>query len=244
MGSAKDPDTGHPLSWPLVRARLDDRITQILDTVEASSWQGYLTGKENFRETVAVIQPYKGHRNRGERPFWYYAIYSYLRDSRNAVVVDGMEADDAISINACTDMGGSVICSRDKDLRMVPGYHYQWPSWKQEEQEPFWVGPISGLQFFYTQLLTGDSADNIPGLYNVGPKSASVKRLSEYASELEMFKEVQHQYELRFGSFWEMFMWENGTLLWMLRSNNTDEWHYRQKNLTEALRSEMQAGVQ
>lgn len=240
MGSARDPDTKHPLSWPLVRARLEDRITSILEATDAESWQGYLTGKENFRERVATIVPYKGHRNRGERPFWYYAIFAYLRDVRRAIVVDGMEADDAISIAACSDWMGSIICSRDKDLRMVPGWHYQWPSWKQEEQHVFNVGPIDGLRFFYEQLLTGDRADNIPGLYRVGPKSVPVQTVREATTEQQMFRVVQKEYELRFGSYWDMFMCENGRLLWMLRSEG-DDWYHRQKNLTETLREQMQA---
>lgn len=233
MGSAKD-DEGFPLKWPLVQSRVDERIWGILDSVEAEGWQGYLTGKENFREKIATIQPYKGHRNRGERPFWYSAIYSYLSRDRGAIVVDRMEADDALAIRANLDPDSVIICSRDKDLLMVPGWHYQWPSWKQEEQHPFFVTELEGLRFFYTQLLIGDSADNILGLYGVGKKSASVKRVQEAETELQMFEEVKEQYRLRFGSYWDMFMCETGRLLWMKRTLE-DDWYNRQKELNRGV---------
>ena len=79
-----------------------------------------------------------------------------------------------------------------------------------------------------------DYSDNIPGLYNVGSKAACVQRIKTYCTELQMFKEVQLQYELRFGSYWDMFLCENGKLLWMLRSKD-DDWYARQKDLTAEL---------
>ena len=235
MGSATD-DEGHPLKWPLVRARVDSRIEQILEATEAESWQGFLTGRDNFRERVATIKPYKGERKRSERPFWYAGVFDYLRDVKRAAVIHGMEADDAIAIEHHNSSGTTVICSRDKDLRMVPGWHYVWPAWTQPEQKPFYVTELDGLRAFYSQLLTGDRVDNILGLYGVGVKSACVQRLKEYGTELEMFAEVKAQYEMRFGSYWDMFMCENGRLLWMLRSKD-DDWYGRQKALDNSLLS-------
>lgn len=230
MGSAKAED-GYPLPWNLVVARVDKRIEQIVRATEADYWNLYLTGKDNFRDKIATIQPYKGTRDRNNRPFWYLGIYNYLRDDRNAIVIDGAEADDGLTIEHANSDGHTILCSRDKDLMQVPGWHYTWPSWKQEEQQPHIIGELDGLRFFYGQLLTGDRSDNIPGLYNVGPKSASVNRIwNETDSELSCFKEVKQQYKLRFGSYWDMFMCENGRLLWMKRSED-DDWYIRQKEL-------------
>lgn len=232
MGNASDPDDGLPLAWPLVQWRVDDRIEHIIKATGATSWTGYLTGEGNFRENVATIRRYKGKRNRAERPFWFEGVYRYLRYDLGAEVAQGREADDSI---ACAAGGeGSVVCSRDKDLLQLPGWHYQWPGWKQPEKPPFYLSEIDGLRNFYSQLLTGDVADNIPGLYNVGPKSATVKRVREFETELDMFREVKEQYELRFGSYWDMFMCENGRLLWLLRHDD-DDWYHRQKQLDEQL---------
>jgi hypothetical protein len=68
-----------------------------------------------------------------------------------AVVVDGMEADDALAIEQTQynlDMGEecSVICSRDKDLRQVPGYHYGWEAWNAPEYAMKWTDELGHLE--------------------------------------------------------------------------------------------------
>lgn len=250
MGSAKNEE-GLPLKWPLVQARIDSRIEHILTETEADTWQGYLTGSGNFRDEVATIQPYKGTRVRSERPFWYPAVYSYLRDDRGARVIKGMEADDAIVMEGLSD-DHVVMCSRDKDLMMAPGWHYMWkfhnskdtktaclshrfwPEIKKAEQKPIKVDELTGFKFFCAQCLTGDSADNIPGLYNVGMKSAAIDKIIAAENELQAFEIVKQQYELRFGSYWDMFLAENGRLLWMKRSEE-DDWYARQKGYNRLL---------
>lgn len=236
IGCATQEDKKTPLEWPLVQWRVDQRIDQILESTGAESWQGYLTGKGNFRDETATILPYKGNRDRADRPYWYTNIFNYLITERGCVLVDGYEADDALAMYHFGSDDSTVLCSRDKDLRQVPGWHYTWPSWRQEEREPYYISELDGLRFFYSQLLTGDRADNIPGLYGVGSKSAMVLRVQKAETELEMFKEVKEQYELRFGSYWDMFMCENGRLLWLLRHED-DDWFHRQKEIDAALQS-------
>lgn len=229
MGSLKFPDTGNPLPWPIVRDRIDLRIEQIQLATEASSWEGFLTGKGNFRDEIATIRPYKGNRVRADRPFWYQAVYLYLVNERNCTVIEGSEADDAIASLAGE---GSIICSKDKDLLQVPGWHYTWSVFGQEEKTPFFITEVEGLRNFYKQLLTGDSTDNILGLYGVGTKSTLVKKLDELTTELEMFEHVYKQYQDRFGSYCLTFMIENGSLLWLVRNSNKFEWTDRALELT------------
>ena len=161
--------------------------------------------------------------------------------------MDKYEADDAIAMAQTDD---TVICSRDKDLMMVPGKHYSWSFFNAKDTETedlgklFWpelkkadrhvihVDELYGTKFFYCQLLTGDNVDNIPGLFGVGYKSAHVSKVKACSTEREAFKIVKEQYELRFGTYWDMFMAENGRLLWMLRSPE-DDWYLRQKELTD-----------
>lgn len=218
FGSASRED-GNPIPWAFVVSRLDSRIANILNTVSSDTHQLYLTGEGNYRKSDATIKPYKGHRP-SEKPYWYEHIWNFLVAHRGAEVVKGIEADDAMGIAQSGEE--TIICSRDKDLKMIPGWHYSWPSGSQPEKGPWWQTEEEGTRFFYQQLLTGDPTDNIPGLYNVGNSSALVKQLKDMDSELEMYKHVRTQYEKRFGSYWTMFLHENARLLWIQREEDED----------------------
>jgi 5'-3' exonuclease len=147
-------------------------------------------------------------------------------------VVEGIEADDAVGIAQYQNrfvIGGhlgkslgidTVICSRDKDLHMIPGWHYTWSAGAQKEKPLWWQDETEALRCFYRQLLTGDSTDNIPGLYGVGPSSSCVKCISTLDNELDMFRTCYEEYEKRFGSYAEQFIKENADLLWILREEN------------------------
>jgi 5'-3' exonuclease len=131
----------------------------------------------------------------------------------------GHEADDEISIDARSawrDGIDVVICSRDKDLDMIPGQHYSWGTSAQKEKPMWFQDEIGGIRCFYKQLLTGDSVDNIPGLYGVGKSSALLEHIDEFDNELSMYEYCFEQYEKRFGSYAHQFMLENGRLLWLL----------------------------
>ena len=115
----------------------------------------------------------------------------------------------------------TVCCSRDKDLDGFPGWHYSWASGGQKEKPLHMVTPTQAHHWFFTQLLTGDSTDNIPGLYRVGSVAAK-KLLSGLTEPLSLYSVVHREYEARFGSYWKLFMHENARLLWMLRTEDDD----------------------
>lgn len=239
FGSAKQ-ENGDPLPWPRVVSRLDARIENILKAVDATDYQLYLTGPGNFREQVATIKPYKGHRPI-EKPYWYQQIKDFLIYHRDAILVEGIEADDMLGIDQFKDLPGdkiaeaTVICSRDKDLDMIPGWHYSWSAGNQKEKPIWWQGELSGLRAFYSQLLTGDPVDNIPGLYGVSNSSKLVSNLSFCIDELEMYYHVRKEYKRRFGSYWKQFLNENAQLLWILRTHDTDEVLKRLEGLEQQL---------
>lgn len=210
FGHAKN-EYDQPLDWNLVVWRIENRISQILEATQAEAWDGFLTGPGNFREQVATILPYKGNRDRGERPYWYAGIYDYLSSMPNVTVVVGKEADDEIA-DRHSD-GVTIICSRDKDFRQLTGWHYSWPSYKQEERPPYYVSDIDGQRSLYAQILTGDSADNILGLYGVGSKSTLVAKLGELSSREELLEHTYECYLSRFGAYAPTLFLENWRLL-------------------------------
>ena len=222
MAYGTDED-GKPLGWPIVRSRVDKRLEEIAANVGATEWTGYLTGSDNFRKQVATIRPYKGNRNQ-PKPFHYWNIRNYLLTKPNIVLAELCEADDLLSIKQRElnqSSKRSVICSRDKDLRMVPGLHYSWASGSQQERLLWLQDEVEGFRWFCTQLLTGDATDNIPGLYGIGLVKAQ-NLLKWCNTEQEMYYKCKDYYLRYFGSYWQMFLDENAKLLWMLRTEDDD----------------------
>ena len=217
-----------PLAWPLVQARLQGRIDKILKATGADCYQGYLTSSDrsNFRYDIATIRPYKGQRGE-DKPHHYDRIRTFLVEHRGAIMCYGQEADDAMSIEQYrsnkeelwnegdADFCETVIATRDKDLDMVPGYHYNWGAGKQVEKNMWFQDKIGGQRCFYKQLLTGDTVDNIPGLFGVGKSSSHVKHIDTCDTVWDMFSAVLLEYQKRFGSYAEQFLTENAILLWM-----------------------------
>jgi len=115
-----------PLEYVLHSTKLF--VEQMLSDVNSEEYIFYLTGKDNFRDEVATIIPYKSTRS-GDRPHWYNEIREYLINKYGAIVVDGYEADDACIMKAVElDKQGKdwVILTRDKDLFQYKGKFYRY----------------------------------------------------------------------------------------------------------------------
>lgn len=159
-------------SWSICKSRVDKMLQEILENTDASVMFGYLTsGKDNFRNKVAVTHPYKGNRPQ-KKPEFYEHIRQYLMETHGFELHSTQEADDAIGI-AHAEMGnwscqGIYIASIDKDLLMIPGNHYNIRT-----QETSKISIRDAEKNFYRQVLTGDSTDNIKGLAGIGPVKAS-----------------------------------------------------------------------
>ena len=219
-------------TFDFVKEIFDGKVRDIVEAVNAGSYILYVTGKGNFRFDIAVTKPYKGNRKK-EKPWHYANLRAYVLGLPQTVLVEGIEADDAMSIRQGDD---TVICTRDKDLRMVPGLHYGWESGAQagfQLQQVDSFGALSitegkkkklrgtGMMFFYSQLLTGDTVDNILGLERCGPVKA-YELLHECKTEEELFKAVQGAYEEKHGDEWRTHMLEMGRLLWMVRELDSE----------------------
>lgn len=173
----------------------------------------YLTGKGNFRETVAKRHKYKGNRDPTHKPVHYDAIREYLINVQGAEVIDGQEADDALGIEQWKNKDKStVIVSIDKDLKMIPGYHFH--PFKEELE---YVNITDANAFFFHQMLTGDRTDNIIGLKGVGPKTADKMLAPCNKDVIEMQKVVREAYKKEFGEEAREVYRENAALLWMRR---------------------------
>lgn len=184
-----------------------------------------IDSEKNFRYARATSQPYKGTR-KNPKPYHFYNIWLYLLDNYAYLISqNGLEADDEMCIYQ-TASENTIICSRDKDLRICPGWHYSWKVNGQMEFPPTYTDELGwininkkkvsgyGKMFFYAQMIMGDGADNIPGLPGAGPVKAW-ETLSGLDSEMKCYKAVRDLYKSK-GYSKEYFI-EQADLLWMIQ---------------------------
>jgi hypothetical protein len=191
--------------------KVDEVIEEALSAV-AWAWdeediQVALTGKTNFRYDVAVTYPYKGNRKDAEKPEHLGEVRQHMIDNWGAIVSEGEEADDLLGIWSTEQGPSSIVITIDKDMLQLPCHHYN-PMTKKHKT----VSDFEGLKFFYTQLLTGDTADNIKGLKGIGPKKAEAI-LRDCNTEKELYNACLIAYDSDLD--WLM---ENARLLWLRRS--------------------------
>ena len=224
IGFTTENDSSEVACW-----RAQETVEKILSDVGATEYKVYLTTEGDptaFRPTV--YPEYKANR-KAPKPKWYHAIRDFLQVQWGAEVVKYLEADDALGITQMQhndpdidNMGclESVICSIDKDLKQIPGHHYNFV-----KEEKSFVTDSGGRYYFYKQLLTGDSADNIKGVSGVGEKTAE-KILAGKNTEEDLFQAVRETYQ----NDGEMLM--NGRVLWIWKKPD-DDWRQYWERLSE-----------
>ena len=188
-------------------ARVTALVHEIVyQELKCDDYKAYITGRNNFRNDIAVTEPYKGNRKDAKRPTHYQAIRNHLL-RLGADLVEGEEADDAVAIEA-TKTGGWIV-SIDKDLDQVAGWHYNFV-----KRLEYYVTEEEGLRNLFTQVLTGDRTDNIIGLKGIGPKKAE-KLLKDCKTEREYYDACLKAYD---GN--QLRVDENLNLLWLRREPN------------------------
>ncbi len=218
-------------SFNVACLRADDMMRRILVQTQAPTYRAFISGGENFRYNID--SNYKAHRKLKADPRWREDLKQFLITEWGAEVTDGIEADDALGIYQTPD---TIICSIDKDLKQIPGKHYNFV-----KEEFFDIEPLEALQFFYKQLMIGDTADNIFGVKGIGPKKAD-KLIDPLIEEEEMYFTVRRLYD-----DYERML-RNGKLLWIMKREG-DIWtpgeelstYYDQQVRELALKSETSA---
>lgn len=226
-----------------VSETLDGKIRDICQAVEATEPPTlFITGspdilgenyKPNFREARALSKPYKGNRQ-NPKPFHFKNLTHYISYRYDTNIANGYEADDLISSVQFSrlDKRDTIICTRDKDLRQCPGWHYGWECGRQPEFGPVEYDDFGtltlvkgasgnklvggGKKFFFGQLLTGDIVDNIGGLNQTGPVKA-YNALAEANTEEDCRTIIRDMYKSAYPDKWLQLLQEQSDLLWIVK---------------------------
>jgi hypothetical protein len=207
------------------------------------------------RNDYAVTRPYQANRSGKAAPEHLDAVRHYMGNDCQGDVSLYQEADDALAqSNYKAREAGTpelaVLCSKDKDLKMVPGYYYDYDAEEVRHLDNTF-GYIEvdrsksaakvvgrGTKFFWTQCLMGDTADNIAGLPSafingkdkkIGPMAA-FKLIDPCKTDLECYDVVRElfrnsrnewvHWETQQPSTWAKALYGDMHLLWMRRTED------------------------
>lgn len=161
----------------------------------------------NYRKKDNTFIDYKGNRSIEDRPIHYSTIKNYLLSQYPSISIDTLEADDIIGIymadknikdKAVGVYEDEVVnleyigCSQDKDLHTVPGKLYD-----VKKGEVIEISEVEANHNLYIQMLTGDSADNVPGLSALCGRNCTAnmkKHIKSLQTEKEMYDYVVSEY--------------------------------------------------
>lgn len=114
---------------------VDSVIGEIKDKLNCRSYSGFVGKGKVFRHELATLQEYKGNRDGTLDPLLRGHLRDYLIRKHKAVLVTGIEADDAMTTtlydawnvwkkNGKKDADKVVGCAVDKDARGTSGWHF------------------------------------------------------------------------------------------------------------------------
>ena len=191
------------------------------------------------RAAIAYTKPYQGQR-KGQRPKNWQYLRDYIGQGLAGPVktVFDREADDLAGFMSQAYGGNSVLCSRDKDFRMLPGLHLNWDTYElvhvPADQWCVEAGDkVYGLKWWAIQMLWGDAADNIPGLpkhpdFMRGVGEVAANKLLAFANDHISAVDALHS---AYRAWWGDAEWadrfaEQAALLWIRRSQRAElnEW--------------------
>jgi len=185
----------------------------------SDSMKGAVGGKDNFRDQL--FPDYKKSRRTQAKSLQrdlVRTVTGMAVEQGIATPAHGREADDLIRIWAeeCRAAGEEfIVCSIDKDLQCIPGTHCLLHNPRALVIKE--VSEMQAIRHYYTQLISGDAGDDIPGVAGFGPiKSNGV--ISRCFNEPSMRRAVIRTYQGVYGEEWYAKLRLYGSLIHIQRT--------------------------
>lgn len=179
----------------LTKNYLFENIFDKIDDPILFCWSG--KSYNTFRNYVAFDKKYKGNRAEPDESYPGQfrdagLIVEYIIKNFPSLIFDDLEADDIVAV---LQDENTYIMSKDKDLKQVPGNHYDWALNKL-----YTISNEQAIYYLSLQMLTGDTTDNITGLPQIGPKKAT-DFLSAIEKPSHYIYKVLLLYQKKYGIF-------------------------------------------
>lgn len=227
---------GDEMKPEVAKSVATDRIAAARELVGAEFAALQLTGRgsnKGHRFLAAVTKPYQGQRQSGRKPKNWEVVREFLELAdvsllgAKRVSWDDREADDGFAKSAYESEDPTNLVAHftaDKDMRMLPGIHLNWRDFTRvlvPAGAYDVIGEFDGKQYghkwFWLQMLTGDTADHIPGIPKCGEVGAG-KLLAGTSCNAEAWEVVGRRYADQWELGWEQKFVEMATLLWLRKT--------------------------
>lgn len=223
---------------------IKQKIENIVAVSGCKDYRVCIQGEGNFRKFYkSDFVDYKGQR--AVKPLLFQECFEYMEKKYKdkCVVSKGIETDDFVNIAAWQeyikakkarnkDKAEIIVAYVDKDITSNGRGWYL--NYNKLEEGIFWNNEFDQYKAFWTQVLVGDQADNIPGLEKlsditrerfkidkrgkdgVGPVAAS-KILNGLKTEKEMATRVWECYSASWEDDWWQRLQDNCFFLYLRR---------------------------
>lgn len=175
-------------------------------------WVAFTGPGDSFRKQS--YPNYKFSRRTDRKPPQYSAVRKELSEDKDMFYSEPtLEADDLLGIWTTRNPGG-VCVSIDKDMKTIPGWHYDYT---KGAQGLVFVSDEEASTTFFRQVLTGDRVDDYPGCAGIGPvKAERIVKLGE--DPKTQWKKVVQTYEA--AGFSEEFAISQARCAYILQDKN------------------------
>jgi hypothetical protein len=161
----------------------------------ASFYYGALScpSAECFRRNIYKVRPYKGTRPKiaEHMEFWKPVITNILVEDHGFQCVKELEADDLVCYLASSNRDNpdveTIICSPDKDVKQIPGKHFDYRSAKFSD-----ITPEIADYLFWCSMIEGDDIDGVAGLPGYGPVKAKTMFKGQLSTNYRQLVELAY----------------------------------------------------
>jgi len=156
-------------TWNCIQLRVEQCVYQVMEHFDLYKDDIELTmcfsSPVNYRKEVNP--EYKSNRKGVAKPVLFRDMVDKAKRLYQYEEWHNIEADDIMGI---MQDANTIICTGDKDLLQIPGFHLNM---LDPESGVFSVSEAEGRHLFYTQCLSGDTVDGYYGCPQIGKTKAN-----------------------------------------------------------------------
>jgi len=183
-------------------------IEDVVETLGATEYFGYVSGEGNFRKDICTLLPYKGNRENMISPLHRADVAKYLVNNHNAIYTHNEEPDDVVvkyMHNAFKNKENVVCIVNEKDYMGCDGNWWNYDNRTLTKVRGFGElyrdskGSVKGYgrMWKYFQVCFSDTSDNYAANCFSDKKNGEVavyERLKDCKSDTEAFSAMKEHF--------------------------------------------------